>query len=105
GVALSAGLLSMVASPATAGGPSPHLLRAALDAALSGRSPARVAALLQAATPSATIGKVKLLAVAVLMLGLHMHGAPPSKETVARANQVAEPEKKLERNSKLVPVS
>jgi RNA polymerase sigma factor (sigma-70 family) len=70
GVTLSTGLLAAVANSVTAGGPPESLLRATLTAATTGRIPASVAALLHGATPSMTLGKWKLLAVALLMLGL-----------------------------------
>jgi RNA polymerase sigma factor (sigma-70 family) len=84
GVALSAGLLAVVANSVTAGGLPERLLRATLEAAATGRIPATVAALVHGVTPFLTLGKFKLLAVAVLLLGLvsggvglGIVGAPP----------------------------
>jgi RNA polymerase sigma factor (sigma-70 family) len=83
GVTLSAGLLA-AASSVTAGGMPEHLLRATLKAATTGQLPATVAALLRGTVPAVALGKFKLLAVAVLLLGLvsggvglGMVGAPP----------------------------
>jgi RNA polymerase sigma factor (sigma-70 family) len=83
GVTLSTGLLAALANSVTAGGPPESLLRATLAAATTGRIPASVAALLHGAAPSMTLGKWKLLAVAILMLGLisggiglRMHAEP-----------------------------
>ncbi len=85
GVLLSAGLLAVVAADSvTAGGPPETLLRATLQVATTGRVPAKVAALLQGASPTMTLGKSKLVALAVLALGLlsagltlAKHGEPP----------------------------
>src|SRR5262249_51323751 len=70
GVTLSAGLLAAVASSISAGAPSAALLRATVETALGGELPASVAAWVHGTTPSLAFGKLKLLAVAVLMLGL-----------------------------------
>ena len=70
GVALSAGLLTAVAHSAKAGSLPESLLRAALEAATGGRVSAGVAALVHGAGPTMTIGKLKLVAVAVLTFSL-----------------------------------
>jgi RNA polymerase sigma factor (sigma-70 family) len=97
GIALSAVLLAVVANSVTAGGPPQHLLRATVEAAMTGRLSANVAALLHGATPPMTLSKCKLLAVAALVIGLlsagaglSMFGAPAE----ARAVPEAAPEKK-----------
>jgi RNA polymerase sigma factor (sigma-70 family) len=101
GVALSAGLLAVVANSVTAGGPPEHLVRATLKAAATGNIPAAVAALVHGATPTMTLGKFKLLAGAVLAvalisggISLRMLGAPPDADP-PRTNEAppAEPAK------------
>jgi RNA polymerase sigma factor (sigma-70 family) len=79
GVALSAGLLSAVANPATAGGPSELLLRAVVGSATTGHVSAKISALVQGAVSSMTIGKFKLLAAAVLTAGVISTGAYVTK--------------------------
>jgi RNA polymerase sigma factor (sigma-70 family) len=99
GIALSGvALLAVVANSVTAGSPPQHLLRATVEAALTGRVPASVAALIHGATPSMTLGKFKLLAVAVLMIGListgvtlSMFGAPPGAQAIPQAAQQKKP--------------
>jgi RNA polymerase sigma factor (sigma-70 family) len=94
GVALSAGLLAVVvANSVTAGGPPEPLLRATLTAATTGRTSAAVAALVHGVSPM-TLGKFKLLAVALLAVGLlvgsitlRMRGAPPP-EPMTEATQL-----------------
>jgi RNA polymerase sigma factor (sigma-70 family) len=104
GVALSAGLLAVVANSVTAGGPPEHLVRATLTAATTGRTTATVAALVHGASPPMTLCKFKLLAVAALVAGLitagvnvSMLGAPPSPPAPQEAkapSQQPSPEKK-----------
>jgi RNA polymerase sigma factor (sigma-70 family) len=75
GVALSAGLLAVVANSVTAGVPPEHLVRATLTAAATGRTSAAVAALVHGASLPMTTGKMKLAAVALLAVGLIVTGA------------------------------
>jgi RNA polymerase sigma factor (sigma-70 family) len=100
GITLSAGLLAVVTRSVNAYGPTEPLLQATLKAATTGRVPAKVAALLHSAAPSAILGKVKLAAVAVLALvlmtgavGLGLSRMPPDvppakgKEAPAAADE------------------
>jgi RNA polymerase sigma factor (sigma-70 family) len=68
GVALSAGLLAIVANSVSAGGPSSNLIQATLTAAVSQPSPA-VAALLHGSTFAMFTGKIRLLGAALLLIG------------------------------------
>jgi RNA polymerase sigma factor (sigma-70 family) len=91
GITLSVGLLGVAANSVRAARLPEHLLRATLEAVVSGRIPAKVAVLLHGATPSLTAGKFKLAAVAVLVVGLisggvglSMHGTAPTAELLAQ---------------------
>jgi RNA polymerase sigma factor (sigma-70 family) len=103
GLALSVGLLAVVANSVTADGPPQRLLRATVEAATTGRLSANVAALLHGATPPMTVSKCKLLAAAALVIGLlsagaglSLFGAPaevPATPRVAPDNKPVEPAK------------
>jgi RNA polymerase sigma factor (sigma-70 family) len=100
GVALTAGLLAVVANSVPAGGPPENLVRATLTAAATGNIPAAVAALVHGASPPMTIGKMKLAAAALLAVsllvggvGLHMHGASAQPKTETKSLAVVSPDR------------
>jgi RNA polymerase sigma factor (sigma-70 family) len=117
GLALSAALLAVLgANSVTVGGPPQHLIRATLEAATTGQLSVNVAALLHGATPSMTLGKCKLLAVAVLLIGLvatgaalSMRGTPaesPANAQPAQERKAVEPAKDApEKNKKTIEVA
>jgi RNA polymerase sigma factor (sigma-70 family) len=70
GIALSAGLLAVVADAATAGALPDRLLRATLHAAATDRLPPAVAAIVRGAGSPVALGKVKLLAAVVVAVAL-----------------------------------
>jgi RNA polymerase sigma factor (sigma-70 family) len=121
GIALSAGLLAVVATSVTAGGPPEALLRATLEAAATGEISASVATLLRGATPSVTLGKFKLLAAVVLVVGLISGGVglsmtsappvaeppaqPPAPSTEKAEKEAPEKGKTLDADNKPVAVS
>jgi RNA polymerase sigma factor (sigma-70 family) len=70
GVTLSAGLLSAVANSATAVGPSASVIQATLESATTGIVSKSVCMLMQGATSSMIVGKIKLLAAVAVTVGM-----------------------------------
>jgi RNA polymerase sigma factor (sigma-70 family) len=70
GVTLSIGLFAAVATSVTAGGPPQILIEATLLAAASGRTSGTVATLVHEATTTMIFGKIKLVVIALLAVGL-----------------------------------
>ncbi len=120
GITLSAGLLAVVANSVPAGGPPETLVRTTLEAAATGKIPAKVAALLHGATPSMTLGKVTLFSLLLVVgllasgVGLKMRaGEPPAttrtneappgdeRKPVAVSGKVVGPDGKPVPNAKL----
>ncbi len=95
GVTLSTGLLSIVVNTAMASGPPERLLRAVVESATTGHISASISTLVQGADSSMIIGKFKLLAAAVLTVGLISTGvyvnwltAPSSPTLPPQANEM-----------------
>ncbi len=93
GITLSAGLWTVVASSVPAGGPPESLVRMTLQAAATGRIPAKVAALLHGTTPSMSCGKIIPLAALFLLVTLIAVGlnAPMFGSTAGPTRVAARP--------------